>query len=67
LRRAAQLLTATDLPVKTIAFRVGFDSRSYFSRAFKDFSGVDPAGYRANPVARLLNAGQLGDISPRPE
>ncbi len=64
LRRAAQLLTATDLPVKTIAFRVGFDSRSYFSRAFKDFSGVDPAGYRANPVARILNAGPFGDKSP---
>ena len=30
LRRAAHLLTATDLPVKTIAFQVGFESRSYF-------------------------------------
>lgn len=66
LRRAAQLLTATDLPVKTIAFRVGFDSRSYFSRAFKEFSGIDPAGYRANPVAQILNAGQEGSIDPRP-
>ena len=56
LRRAAHLLTATDLPVKTIAYRVGFDSRSYFSRAFKDFSGIDPAGYRANPIAQALNA-----------
>ena len=45
LRRAAHLLTATDLPVKTIAFRVGFDSRSYFSRAFKAFAGLDPADF----------------------
>jgi AraC-like DNA-binding protein/mannose-6-phosphate isomerase-like protein (cupin superfamily) len=65
LRRAAQLLTATDLPVKTIAFRVGFDSRSYFSRAFKDFSGIDPAGYRANPVAQILNAGHDGNGDPK--
>jgi AraC-like DNA-binding protein len=43
------------LPVKTIAFQVGFESRSYFSRAFKAFSGIDPAGFRANPVADMLN------------
>jgi AraC-like DNA-binding protein len=54
MRRAARFLAATDLPVKTIASRVGFDSRSYFSRAFKDFAGVDPAGYRADPEAFAL-------------
>ena len=63
LRRAAQLLTATDLPVKTIASRVGFDSRSYFSRAFREFFAIDPAGFRANPVAQILNADQ-GEKSP---
>ncbi len=46
LRRAAQLLRSSDLPVKAIAHRVGFASRSYFSRAFKAEMGVDPAGYR---------------------
>jgi AraC family transcriptional activator of mtrCDE len=46
LRRAAQLLHSSDLPVKAIAHRVGFASRSYFSRAFKAEMGVDPAGYR---------------------
>jgi len=55
LKRAAQLLTATDLPVKTIAYRVGFESRSYFSRAFKSYAGIDPAGYRTNPVVDRLN------------
>jgi len=64
LRRAAHLLAATDLPVKTIAFQVGFESRSYFSRAFKAFSGIDPAGFRANPVAHILNAGRGGDGYP---
>ena len=47
LRRAADLLAATDLPIKTIAARVGFGSRSHFSRAFKAFAGSDPVGYRA--------------------
>jgi AraC family transcriptional activator of mtrCDE len=57
LRRAAHLLATTELPVKTVAFKVGFKSRSYFSRAFKDFFGLDPAGYRTNPVASALNPG----------
>ena len=47
LRRAGELLATTDLPVKTIAARVGFSSRSYFSRAFKAHAGTDPAAYRA--------------------
>ncbi len=46
LRRAAQLLRGTELPIKTIAARVGFDSRSYFSRAFKAFTGKGPASFR---------------------
>lgn len=54
LRRAARFLAATDLPVKAIASRVGFDSRSYFSRAFKAYAGVDPVGFRAHPEAFIL-------------
>jgi AraC-like DNA-binding protein len=50
LRRAARLLGETELPVKTVAYRVGFSSRSYFSRAFKEFYGIDPAGFRTAPV-----------------
>ena len=47
LRRAARLLAETDLPVKAVAGRVGFASRSHFSRAFKASFGADPAAYRA--------------------
>lgn len=54
LRRAARFLAATDLPVKSIASRVGFDSRSYFSRAFKAYTGIDPVGFRAHPEAYTL-------------
>lgn len=61
LRRAAHLLSATDLPVKTVAARVGFASRSYFSRAFKAFTGHDPAGYRAGAGA---SGEGPGDQSP---
>lgn len=47
LRRAARFLAATNLPVKAIAFRVGYSSRSHFSRAFKSMMGADPASYRS--------------------
>jgi len=46
LRRAAALLRTTDLPVKLVASRVGFSSRSHFSSAFAVEFGVSPAAYR---------------------
>jgi AraC-like DNA-binding protein len=47
LRRAVRLLETTDLPVGVVAERVGYASRSYFSRAFKELYGTYPAGFRA--------------------
>ena len=46
LRRAADLLRIGDLPIKTIAARVGYSSRSHFSRSFKAFARTEPATYR---------------------
>jgi AraC-like DNA-binding protein len=48
LRRAAHFLQTTDLPVKTIAGKIGYRSRSNFSHAFKALYGVDPNAYRHN-------------------
>lgn len=45
LRHAARLLETTDLPVATIARCVGYESRSYFSRAFRTFHGTDPHAF----------------------
>jgi AraC-like DNA-binding protein len=53
LRAAAQLLTASNLPVKAVAAAVGFQSRSHFSRAFSLEFGLDPSRYRSRPVAAL--------------
>jgi len=53
LRRATRLLTSTDLPIKTISARVGFGSRSYFSKAFKAFTGTDPVSFRHKPIEFL--------------
>lgn len=46
LNRAARLLQVSNLPVKALAHNVGYSSRSYFSRAFKDRFGLSPAEYR---------------------
>jgi AraC-like DNA-binding protein len=46
LTMAEALLRSTDLPIKTIAGKVGFASRSHFSRLFSKFSGYDPTAYR---------------------
>lgn len=47
LRRGAELLRDTDLTVERIAHRVGFASRSHFSRAFTDQFGRSPTHVRA--------------------
>ncbi len=47
LRAAARMLGTCELPVKTVAARVGYASRSHFSRAFKGAYGVDPTAFRA--------------------
>lgn len=47
LARAAQLLTRTDLSVKTVAARVGYSSRSSFTHAFLATHRVGPTAFRA--------------------
>jgi AraC family transcriptional regulator len=46
LRRARVLLAESDLPLKEIAFRLGFASSSTFSSTFHKISGETPSGYR---------------------
>jgi transcriptional regulator GlxA family with amidase domain len=57
-RRGAHLLISTDFPVKAVAYRVGYASRSYFSRAFKSVMDMDPATYRA--TARSMKNSEFG-------
>ena len=43
---ARRLLGETDLPIKAIAQRLGYNDVYFFSRQFKKFAGVPPALYR---------------------
>jgi AraC family transcriptional activator of mtrCDE len=63
LHHAAELLTATRLPVKVIAASVGFASRSHFSRAFSAAYGADPSGFRR--VAGNAAAGGISNAGVR--
>lgn len=59
LARAAELLVGTDLPVKSVATRVGYSSRSSFTRAFVARQGAGPTAFRAAagaPLARVRAA-----------
>ena len=46
LRRAAQLLQTSMLPVDGVAGKVGYASRSHFTRAFNQQFGLSPAEFR---------------------
>lgn len=43
---AQRLLAETDLPIKTVADRLGYRDVFYFTRQFRVFTGVPPAVYR---------------------
>ncbi len=48
LEKAAQLLNQNAGNVSEIAFNVGFDSLSYFSKVFQETYGVSPSDFREN-------------------
>lgn len=49
-REAQQLLMRTDLSIKEIACRVGYDDALYFSTRFRKRVGNTPSGWRAQPT-----------------
>jgi AraC-like DNA-binding protein len=44
--RARELLLTTDQSIKEISFQLGFDSIYYFSRFFKQKTGMSPSEFR---------------------
>lgn len=45
---AARLLRYTNLPIKEIAYKVGYDMPSSLSKTFRQFYGISPNEYRTN-------------------
>jgi AraC-like DNA-binding protein len=50
LQLAAQGLTSSDIPIKAIASRTGYESEAAFSRAFKRHFGLPPGDWRRRQV-----------------
>ena len=46
IQKACEYLNYTDLSIKEISFRVGFEDPLYFSRIFKNFMGESPRSYK---------------------
>lgn len=46
LNQAKSMLIGTDLPVKIIAFKTGYESIFHFSKVFKDKTGLSPKQFR---------------------
>lgn len=49
-RHARKQLITTDKSVQAIAFELGFDTASNFSRSFKQWTGVTPSAFRARQL-----------------
>jgi len=50
--RAHQLLSETDMAVGTVAAALGYSDVAYFSRQYKQYTGVPPSGRPAARPAR---------------
>lgn len=47
-QKACEYLNYTDLSIKQISYKIGFEDPLYFSRIFKNFMGESPRKYRKN-------------------
>ncbi|MDE5669183.1 MAG: response regulator, partial [Duncaniella sp.] len=56
LKQACILLQKPDVEVTQIAYAVGFTSQTYFSTAFKKFTGFSPSEYRAKYLSGELRS-----------
>lgn len=54
LTRACQLLADSFLPIKAVAYEVGYPDSNYFMREFKKHYGQTPSQYRARRVKAAL-------------
>lgn len=46
MKKAAELLSRTDLSISEVAAQVGYESQGKFSATFKEFYGTIPSGYK---------------------
>lgn len=62
MQRAAELLSQSDLPVKSIGALVGFQSRTSFSRAFEATTGQSPRSFRKSQILKEQKLSQRREM-----
>ena len=60
---AARLLRYTEIPVKEIAYKVGYDVPSSLSKVFRQFYGISPNEYRNNKDYVIFSMSKLRNVS----
>ncbi len=53
MERAKELLQDPDLKIQTIATRTGYSDTNYFSKAFRNYTGLTPSEFRKNASAGI--------------
>lgn len=48
IKKALELLKETDLPIKEVAYKVGYNNLNYFYKNFKTFTGTTPKMYKGS-------------------
>lgn len=67
MREACRLLVYTRMSVQQVAWHLGFDDPSYFTRAFRRRTGLSPRAYRARfDDSALRGAAPLPEPAPTP-
>jgi transcriptional regulator GlxA family with amidase domain len=66
IQRAGRLLCDTNLSVKEVAARLGYDDPFYFSRIFKSVNSLSPSNYRAAQRQRAFPSGETKESAERP-
>src|SRR5277367_1726273 len=63
MQHACRLLCETNLSVKEVAAKLGYDDPFYFSRVFKSVNRQAPSGYRAAQLKTACPAGEDAENS----
>jgi AraC-like DNA-binding protein len=57
IERAQDLLTDTDLPIRTIVSQAGYRDETHFRKRFKEVTGLTPGAYRKQSQAAAVASG----------
>lgn len=66
MQRACRLLHDTNLSVKEVASKLGYDDPFYFSRVFKSVNSMAPSDYRVAQREMSSKAKEFGEASNSP-